>query len=189
MTAWIQTYSNKKFNILDPQPDEICIEDIAHALSQQCRFTGHTKFHYSVAQHSYYCSTIVAPEFALEALLHDASEAYIGDMSRPMKHFTAAGEEYVKVERKIEECIARKFNLPTKMSEEVKRADNLMLYAEKTALMSRMEWDTKWSATQEAANVRIVEWSPNWAEDMFLCRFYGLSALRSNCYQCLNQPL
>ena len=87
---------------------------------------------------------------------------------------TTVGEEYLKVERKIEECIAQKFNLPAKMSEEVKRADNLMLYAEKIALMSHMEWDTKWSATQEAADVRIVEWPSFYAEDMFLSRFVNL---------------
>src|ERR1700757_1336901 len=98
--AWIQTFSGKRFSLLEPQPDQICIEDIAHALSLQARFTGHVKYHYSVAQHCWYASQIVAPEFALEALMHDASEAYIGDMSRPMKHFTTAGVEYMKVEAK-----------------------------------------------------------------------------------------
>src|SRR6267378_1608096 len=96
--AWIVTYSGLQFYHLAPTPEMVCIEDIAHALSQTCRWTGHTKFHYSVAQHSIYCSFLVPAEHALAALLHDASEAYLGDMNRPLKHYTDAGPAYMKVE-------------------------------------------------------------------------------------------
>src|SRR5689334_10911717 len=77
------TFSGEPFWPLDPQPEDIRIVDIAHALSLQCRFNGHTKFHYSVAQHSLIMSFNVPLQFALEALLHDAAEAYIGDLIRP----------------------------------------------------------------------------------------------------------
>lgn len=173
--AWIQTYSNKRFNILNPQPKEICIEDVAHALSMQCRFTGHTRFHYSVAQHSYYASLIAATAFRFEALMHDASEAYICDMNRPMKQYTKAGAAYREVEKVIEEAIARKFLLPDTMSAEVKRVDNMLLYAEKAQLMAPMEWDTRWAASTEAADIVIEKWTPEQAESNFLQRFAELA--------------
>jgi uncharacterized protein len=171
--AWIQTYTNKKFHILDPQPEDICIEDIAHALAMQCRFTGHTRHHYSVAQHAYYASLIVAPGFEFEALNHDDSEAYLCDMNRPMKHYTTAGAEYMKVESVIEHAIARKLGLPLTMSPEVKVADNAMLYAEKAQLMPAMEWDTRWS-DKGAADIKIHKWTEEEAEERFLGRYYHL---------------
>jgi len=84
--ATIGLFSGGTFDILNPRAEDVRIEDIAHALSQQCRFTGHTKTFYSVAQHSVLASTLVAAPDELWALLHDASEAYMGDMNRPLKH-------------------------------------------------------------------------------------------------------
>ena len=176
--AWIQTFTNKKFHILNPRQKEICIEDIAHSLSLQCRFTGHVKWHYSVAQHCVYASRIVPFEFALEALMHDSSEAYICDMSRPLKHYTDAGTEYLEIESEIEYVIAKKFGLPRPMSPQVKDADNQMLYAEKAQLMPPMTWDTKWSKDQKAANVVIGRWTPETAEARFLRRFNDLTGSR-----------
>jgi hypothetical protein len=172
--AWIQTYSGLRFNILAPQQNQITIEDIAHALSMQCRFTGHTMFHYSVAQHSVLASTVVPPRFAFEALLHDASEAFIGDMSRPLKHFTKAGQEYLLIEANIEQAIQKKFNLPASMSAEVKAADNAMLYTEKAALLPSMEWGTRWGDSIEPAQVKIEPWNPFEAEKKFLYRYQEL---------------
>jgi uncharacterized protein len=174
--AWIQTFTNRKFHILAPQPEEICIEDIAHALALQCRFTGHVKWHYSVAQHSVYASQIVVPGFEFEALMHDASEAYICDMSRPLKHYTPAGAAYLEVEAKIEAAIAARFGLQTPMSAEVKNADNLVLYAEKAQLMPPMVWDTRWAATEDQAAIKIERWTPEEAEQIFLNRFYEFTS-------------
>jgi len=177
--AWIQTYTNKRFHILDPRPEEICIEDIAHALSLQCRFTGHVKWHYSVAQHCVYASRIVGTDFAFEALMHDSSEAYICDMTRPVKHYTPAGAAYLVLEAKIEAAVAEKFNLPAIMSPQVKDADNQMLYAEKAQLMPPMDWSTRWSADQKAANLQIMQWTNEYAEGCFLRRFSELTTLRA----------
>ena len=98
--AWIQTYTGGKFHLLAPRQEEINIVDIAHALSMMCRFTGHVRRFYSVSEHSWHASYLVPKQDALWALLHDASEAYMADMNRPLKHFTAIGPAYLKVEKK-----------------------------------------------------------------------------------------
>src|ERR1035437_9287013 len=103
--ASIETYSGKWFDILEPTPDMIDIKSIAHSLSNICRYTGHVRHFYSVAQHSWIGSVIIPEPYKLEFLLHDASEAYIGDMSRPLKHCTAAGHAYRKVEDVISSVI------------------------------------------------------------------------------------
>src|SRR5271165_7548492 len=84
---WIQTYTGRVMYPLDPRPEEINIIDIAHALSNLCRFTGHVRTFYSVAEHSVRVSQHCDPKDALWGLLHDASEAYLADMSRPMKRY------------------------------------------------------------------------------------------------------
>src|SRR5690554_7094997 len=85
--TFIQTYTGRRFYPLDPNPADVCIEDIAHALSRITRFNAHINAEwYSVAEHSVHVSRIVPPEYALAGLLHDASEAYIADVSRPVKH-------------------------------------------------------------------------------------------------------
>lgn len=171
--ATIETYTGLQFHILEPHPEEVNITDIAHALSMLCRFTGHTRFYYSVAQHSYLASFLVPPQFQLEALLHDASEAYIGDMSRPLKHFSECGRLYLEIEAKIEAVIKKKFGLPPTMSPEVKEADNSLLYAEKKALMEPCDWTHTWGKYEEI-DTTIQPWEPQYAEAQFLRRYRQL---------------
>jgi len=170
----IETFTGRAFHLLEPRIDEIDIRDIAHALSLLCRFTGHVKHHYSVAQHCWYASMIVPEGFELEALLHDSPEAYVNDLSRPLKHFTEAGKYYREVEHKIESVIRRKFGLPSEMSPEVKIADNTMLYAEKAALMKPCEWSTNWGEHGKI-NFEIERWTPENAEHAYLWRFRQLT--------------
>ena len=132
MTPTILTHSGISFNLLEPDPDLIEIEDIAHALSHLCRFTGHTKCFYSVAEHSVLVSLYVPPQFGLEALLHDAAEAYIGDVSSPLK---AQLHEYRNIEFKLDQAIRKRFGLPPKQSPCIKQADLIMLATEKRDLM------------------------------------------------------
>lgn len=125
--TWITTHSGLHFDYSKPNPDAIYIRDIAIALSRECRFTGQSQKFYSVAQHSVECSYIVPDAFKLEALLHDAVEAYCKDIPSPLKKLLP---DYQKIENNIDLVIRKKFNLPLTISAEVKRADLIMLATE-----------------------------------------------------------
>lgn len=170
--AWIETSTGRKFHILTPTSDEVDIRDIAHGLSMLCRFTGHVRRFYSVAEHSVHCSRLVKKETALQALLHDASEAYIADINRPMKHFTPIGESYMKIEKRIMDTVYAKFGVPLDEPSEVKDADNGMLFAEKAQLMTAIPWESNGIV---AADIQVRCWPPEVAEVEFLHRFYELT--------------
>lgn len=122
----------------DPRPSDIHIADITHALSHLCRFNGHCRKFYSVAEHSVLCSYIVPREYALEALLHDAVEAYCGDMVMPLKRCMP---EFLALERKIDEAVRDRFGLPKTMSEPVLLADRRMVHLEFLELMNHTPED------------------------------------------------
>src|ERR1017187_6756440 len=113
---FIQTYTGKVFDFDDPQPEQIDILDIAHALSNLCRFGGHTRWHYSVAQHSIYVSRLcglgalapVWPMDALYGLLHDAAEAYCVDVPRPIKNELTG---YTEIEGRVHAAVYAKLGL------------------------------------------------------------------------------
>ena len=125
----IRTFTGIYMNVFEPTPEMICIEDIAHGLSHQCRFAGHTKEFYSVAQHSIHVAELAKDEFKLQALLHDSSEAYLLDMPGPIKKRLP---EYCKIENNLMEVIAKKFGFEWPVNENVKGLDDLML---------QWEWD------------------------------------------------
>jgi hypothetical protein len=120
----IRTFTGKYMNVFEPTIDMICIEDIAHALSFQCRFGGHLPEFYSVAQHSVHCSKMVDDKFKLQALLHDASEAYLLDMPRPIKRRL---NDYKLIENKLMLLIAEKFGFKYPLENQIKLADENML--------------------------------------------------------------
>ena len=129
---WFTTYSGIKFYPLDSRVEDICIEDIAHALSNVCRYGGHSRRHYSVAQHSVYVSLVVGqlePEHALWGLLHDAAEAYIGDMVRPLK-MSQAMAAFRDAEAGIMINICKKFGLGMTEPSIVQRVDRSMCVTE-----------------------------------------------------------
>lgn len=169
--AAICTFTGKRFFLLEPVVEDIDILDIAHSLANQCRWTGHSRFHYSVAQHSYHCSFLVPKKDAFWALMHDASEAYISDLSRPLKHFTPAGTAYMLQETIIMNAIKQRFGLSSIEPKSVKIADNQMLYAERAQIMPDADWFT--TETPLSA-VKIRQWTPQHAERMFLKRFREL---------------
>lgn len=123
----IRTNSGIYLNLLEPTSDMITIEDIAHGLSNIPRFGGQLEYFYSVAQHSIFVCSIVSPEDRLEALLHDASEAYIGDMPSPLKKLMP---EYRAIEENLMRIIAKKFGFAYPMTAGVKKCDIHALEAE-----------------------------------------------------------
>lgn len=138
--TWILLRSSHPFDLLNPTADMIRPVDIAYALARICRFNGHTREHYSVAEHSIRVSALVPPEHRLSALLHDAAEAYIGDVSSPLK---AMLPEYRAIEARIWSAICERFSIPEELPECVKHADLVMLATERRDLMpwNPTPWD------------------------------------------------
>lgn len=137
--TWILTKSGRKFDFLNPKPEQIHLLDIASGLASECRFAGQTKSFYSVAQHSVQVSWLVSREHAIEALLHDAAEAYCKDIPSPLK---ALLPEYKEIEHRVQAAINRRFGLPEVANESIKEADLIMLATERRDLMPRHheEW-------------------------------------------------
>lgn len=157
---------------LDPRPEEIHIEDAAHALAHVCRFGGHVKFFYSVAQHAVAVSHLCEPQDALWGLLHDASEAYIGDMVRPLKR-QACFSGYVEAEERLMRAVCDRFGLPYEMPASVAVADEIMLATEARDLKG-VDLET-WTVKQPPTEARIMAWSSGYAKWMFLQRFRELT--------------
>jgi 5'-deoxynucleotidase YfbR-like HD superfamily hydrolase len=169
--AWIQTFSGRKFFPLNPQIDSIIIQDIAHALSMLCRFTGHCKFFYSVAQHCVLVSYLCDTADQLYGLLHDASEAYLVDIPTPLKR-TPQFEFYKKAEHHLQSMIFRKFGLTDVEPPSVKQADKLMLATEAINLLPNLH--PEWKLPCKALPVVLSPMSPTEAEQLFLDRFNEL---------------
>jgi 5'-deoxynucleotidase YfbR-like HD superfamily hydrolase len=172
---WIQTNSGIAYWPLDPRVEEVDIEDIAHALSHQCRYAGHCKQFYSVAEHSVLVSYVVPPELALEGLLHDATEAYVVDVPRPLKrHLTG----YAEIEEINWKVIAQRFGLLEKLPPEVKVADDRVLLAEKKALLDEPPLPWTWAQGLTPADVTVWALRPSVARRAFLQRFEELMSER-----------
>jgi len=170
---WIQTISGIAFYPLEPRPEEIQIYDIAHALSHQCRFAGHCRQFYSVAEHSVRVSRTVSPEFSLWGLLHDAAEAYLVDLPRPIKKWCEMGRLYQEIEDNLMLAICARFGLDPEMPAAVKEADTVLLVTEKRDLM--VAQPKPWEAeAAEPLPERIYPQSPYWAKVFFLERFQML---------------
>lgn len=170
--AWIQTYSGRRFYPTNPYVDAIVIQDIAHALSMQCRFSGHVKKFYSVAQHCVLVSYICDFEDALWGLLHDASEAYLVDVPSPLKR-SGKFDAYITFEKQMQDAICKRFNLDTKEPPSVKRADKLLLATEARDLMGPLHTD--WVQPCEPLPFTITPLPPEEAKDLFMKRFFELT--------------
>lgn len=171
------TSSGRRAHVLAPEETEIEIEDIAHALSMLCRFGGHCQRFYSVAQHSVLVSELVPARMALQALLHDAPEAYLGDVIRPLKREL---ERYKQIEEAWWLAIARRFDGPEEQPPNIKRADLIALMTERRDLLLPHTWQPKEDAFGPivADERRIVPLEPAAARELFLARFRGLGGDR-----------
>jgi uncharacterized protein len=168
--GWIQTYTGGRIFPLDPRQDEIHIEDIAHSLALQCRYNGHVNDFYSVAEHSVLLSHAVDKDNALTALMHDASEAYLTDVPRPIKSSFVG---YYGFEDRLMTLIALKYGFTWPMPIQVKEYDTRILNDERTQLMSEGEY--AWDDYGKPLGVTIEKLRPEVAEQVFLDRFHELT--------------
>ena len=166
---WIQTFTGKKFDPVEANADLIDIRDIAHSLSLQCRFNGHCRTFYSVAEHCVRVSKILAGSNALWGLLHDSAEAYVSDLPRPVK---ARLPRFVEIEDALLKKIITHFHLPWPMPAEVCAADDQLLATEARDLMN--DQLAPWTAQAPLADT-IIPLSPQQAEQSFLERFASLT--------------
>lgn len=164
----ISTFGGGTFDFELPAASDISILTIAHALSNICRFTGHTAEHYSVAQHSVMVSRLVPREHALAGLLHDAAEAYIGDVSKPLK---ALLPDYRAVEQRVEAAVLSHFGLPPRLPSCVHIADLVALRTEQRDLMGVHTVVDGIGPLNE----RIAPMPPREARRAFLARFAELT--------------
>jgi 5'-deoxynucleotidase YfbR-like HD superfamily hydrolase len=168
--------SGNYFNFVEPEKNVYTIEDIAHALSNICRFGGHSARFYSVAQHSVYVAWIVAetrPDLALHALLHDATEAFLGDITKPLKQLLP---DYMKLESRTERAIFERFGLPPELPAEVKHADMVMLATEQRDLMPAH--DDVWERIIgiEPLRDKLFPWANQTSKGAFLREFRRLTS-------------
>lgn len=172
--TWITTHSGLHFDYQKPIIDSICIEDIAKGLSHECRYTGQLDRFYSVAQHSVECSYVVADKFKLEALLHDAVEAYCKDIPSPLKKLLP---DYRLVEDKVDQVIRQKFNLPLTISPEVKQADLILLATEHRDIANDgKEWPMLKGIPSLERKLKCMSSDESYVR--FLGRFFELENLR-----------
>ena len=168
----INFYSGTSFNFVCPELSVFTIKDIAHALSHLCRFTGHVRDFYSVAQHCVLVSHEVPTEFALHALMHDAAEAFTGDVSSPLK---ALLPDFQAIEASVEREVFTRFGLPIELPGVIKRADRVLLLTEQRDLMcagAKLEDAPRGLLPLEN---RITTWFPSEAKRHFLRRFRDLA--------------
>jgi hypothetical protein len=171
----IETFTGKHFSLINPQPDQICIEDIAHALARICRFTGHCSRFYSVAAHSVWCADYAkwrersrGDQFAV--LMHDAAEAYVGDINKPLKNLL--GDAIKEIEGRVQHAIAEKFGFE---KVDYYREDMVALSTEASALMaSGGEWWGLPSFPAPDAAVMILPAGFVGCEEEFLRKFEAL---------------
>ena len=171
----IITICGNYFDYTDPEAHQYSIGEIAHALARECRFGNHTIEHYSVAQHSVMASYIVPPEDAYEALMHDAAEAFTGDIPRPLKQLL--GPTFKAIEKRIEAAVFAHFGVRNPLPESVKHADIVMLATEQRDLLARKSDDGHvWALIEGVTPLadRIEPWSEQNARRAFMSRYFEL---------------
>jgi hypothetical protein len=185
---WIQTRSGKKFFPLKPMLEDIVLSDIAHALSNICRYTGHVSRFYSVGEHSVRVSRRVLaltndPELSLWGLMHDASEAYLADIARPVKHQTEM-TGYRVAEHRLQQVICQRFGLPLEEPKVIHQADVELLSTEAHELMQPLH--PEWASTVGGEGMPkplpigrgdFMGWAPEVARARFNARYDQLRSV------------
>jgi hypothetical protein len=179
MSPWIQTVSGRKFPLLEIDPEAINIEDIAHALSMLCRFNAQCLKFYSVAEHSVHVSYEIAPHLALLGLMHDAAEAYLGDVPSPLK---GQLRDFKIIEQQLILAIGERFGFAVPGdgeddTRELKRADLQLLIDEKAVIMAPEPEQWPPNAPPVKNPSRVQCWSPETAKAEFTARFEELQKI------------
>lgn len=171
--GWFVTRSGNKFFPLKPRAGEILIHDVAFALSNISRFGGHVEF-YSVAEHSCIISDALPAAFKFMGLMHDATEAFLGDCVRPLKQQLP---QYREAEENLWRVIAEQYGLPEHLPLIIKEYDNRALLAERNQLMEagKNTRDWYWDGKFEPLKVRIQCWPPQVARREFMKRYEALT--------------
>jgi len=178
---YLQTVSGRFVNPFDPDLDQLDAGDIARALANVCRFGGHARSFYSVAQHSVIVSELVEArggdaEDAFAALMHDATEAYLGDMPHPIKHRSPLGAAFKAAEAHLEAAIRDRFGIRADVPE-IKRADRALLATERRAF-SAASWHWPELDGVEPLDLHLEAWPPDEAARAFAARFAEIDARR-----------
>lgn len=179
-TDWFTTSTGKRCWIGNPVASEICLEDIARSLARQCRFAGHLRDefdHYSVAQHSVLVSRLCKPEHALIGLLHDATEAYLQDIIRPLKK--TLGAAYRDLEARWALALGDRFGLEPAalldLPDDVEHADVVALMTERRDLLDQRNAHL-WTQRAEPHEMAIWPFSSRTAYRLFMNRFREITA-------------
>lgn len=172
-TGWLALSTGGYLDLINPQVDQIHIADIAVGLGNACRFAGQGVF-YSVAEHSIYASEFVENGFQFEALLHDATEAYLGDIPTPLKGLLP---DYKIIERRLDTVIREKYGLPPEISPAVKKIDLDLLALEKVRVCKNTD---DWAGLEKSdpPDFSLSFYSPHRAMMAFLSRFNQLDGAR-----------
>jgi hypothetical protein len=178
---FLQTVSGRRVNPFDPDPSQLDIGDIARALGNLCRFGGHSRVFYSVAQHSVIVSELVEQrggdvEDVFAALMHDAAEAYLGDMPHPIKHRSPLGAAFKEAEDQLEAALRAHFRIRPEVPE-IKRADRALLATERLAFSSDT-WHWPELDGVEPLDLELEAWPPDEAARAFSARYAELDARR-----------
>ncbi|MBS1157879.1 MAG: phosphohydrolase [Proteobacteria bacterium] len=171
-SPYVSTFLGNRFFLTRPRIDDVAIEDIAHGLAYQCRFNGQTQEFYSVAQHSLMVMHLVPEELRLAALLHDAAEAYLGDMVKPLKNLFP---EFSRIEAQVMRIIGHRFGVElARPDSAIKCADLIALATEKRDLMphSTETWANLQNVTPLPERIRPL--APMGAKAAFLESFQQL---------------
>lgn len=175
----VWTYTGRRVWVEAPDPAAIDIRDVARALAFQCRYFGHVRQYESVAQHSVLVSRYCDPADALAGLLHDSSEAYMGDCIRPVKYLPIMAE-YRALERRVLASILGKYGLGPDLPASVKAADERVTYTEFRDVRGADPAGVRdggrilYTDKAEPYPEPIEEWGPYRAEREFLARFREL---------------
>jgi 5'-nucleotidase len=164
--GWIQTYTGRAFFLMDARPEDFCIEDIASGLSMQTRYVGQGSRFYSIAEHSVLVAGHLPDDQKLCGLLHDGPEAYLGDLSSPLKKLLP---DYCRIEHQLLCRLAERYRLAPPPWPAVKRIDTAIVADERAQLFGPPPLE--WPQREPPLGVKLRFWTPARARAEFLAAF------------------